>query len=930
MRQRGLRYLLVSTSTVAFLIVGMLAGCGAASEQPLPGSVHVVVRGHQEIAPEETVVAVFLGTSPAVGLCLQAPVTWDTSLWEARLTLDGRPLTDVAAPPQVAMGPTVCFRAEVPSAFLPTPEENLRNARLSGILRDRFDGATFQLPEAPVRFIPDDATHKALQADVDEVLSTIGGEGDPWKIVERIDALQKQSREQGAHLLAVRLVLVSTYTLRRLGTEDSLAEVERRLDDLPDWLDHPSASAWATQAAYARASLALQNRKLQEAWEHLRHTEELQLRTANFNHLSTVLLQASIRAQVGTPREAALILRAALEDCGKWPCNEKMLPDLRSSLVWLIALDPLARDEELDIAEEALTEAQSAARGDASVVQQANHLLNSAALDSRQGKDPTKTHTEARKLLMSLPATERERDLEDWGQVIEGEWHLSQGRHATSLKHCRGLMAATEGRLGEAATWARGCIGRSLRASGDLEGAAKALSAALLLQETLAAEQLSQNIPLGPGRRAEDYYAAARVQVELKQPAAAWELLDLLDQTSRGGAESCDPGVLETVEDEQDLLLEELRALERPASGIRRLQREPVQRSLRSRLQELWRSRRPCSPKLAPESKGEKGPHFRAFALADEVILLQRLPNGSVQTARRTAMERSDLARALEKTAKLMGSQPVGAETSEDVWDATLRPLAEALLPPDLKSLPKTTSFGLYGLLQETPLAALPLLRDDGPKQRLIDFTIPVVRPAAVGTIAEEVEGPPVFVVDPREDLDGGALASFYRQVFPESQILEGPEATREALFQALEAAAWFHVDAHGTADPAFPELSSLLLADRPVTFLELGDLERPLLLANLSGCQTGRWPVTADSGRFGIGGLLASRNAQWVIASRADLDNRMAEELNRAFYQRLAESDSVPHAYGEALRHLGKNYPVSAWAAFLLLSSHSGGANGK
>ena len=165
----------------------------------------------------------------------------------------------------------------------------------------------------------------------------------------------------------------------------------------------------------------------------------------------------------------------------------------------------------------------------------------------------------------------------------------------------------------------------------------------------------------------------------------------------------------------------------------------------------------------------------------------------------------------------------------------------------------------------------------------------------------------------------GAALASVYRRLFPNAATLEGDAATRGAVLQGIASADWLHVDAHARFDPAFPELSSIELADGPLLAEDLRPAGGALRFANLSACGSGRWPVTADSGRFGLGGALARLGVPWVVATRAPLRDDVAAAFGRAFYESLAEGSDVPAAYRAGLRAVADR-PPTEWAALLLL----------
>jgi CHAT domain-containing protein len=232
------------------------------------------------------------------------------------------------------------------------------------------------------------------------------------------------------------------------------------------------------------------------------------------------------------------------------------------------------------------------------------------------------------------------------------------------------------------------------------------------------------------------------------------------------------------------------------------------------------------------------------------------------------------------------------------------------------------TTFALHGALQLLPLAALPLPAPLGGRRFLGEVTTVAI--ATAGARAAGAGGPaqhPLFVVDPTEDL-GGAERSLaaYRRWFPDGQVLRGAAATRAAVRGALAGALWLHVDAHASYDPVFPEMSRLELADGPLSLMEWSRLPAPRRFANLSGCRTASWPTTADSGQYGLGGLLTRLGAGWVVATRGPIPDDAAFRYNQELYGAIAAGASVPAAHAAALAALRARQPPRVWGAILLL----------
>jgi hypothetical protein len=263
-------------------------------------------------------------------------------------------------------------------------------------------------------------------------------------------------------------------------------------------------------------------------------------------------------------------------------------------------------------------------------------------------------------------------------------------------------------------------------------------------------------------------------------------------------------------------------------------------------------------------------------------------------------------------------------------WFELTKSLAAALVPESWRLGPLTT-VALHGVLQSVPLAALPQFEATAPGAWLQQETVVALVPAQARARSQqdgELETRPLFVVDPNANLKGThRQAAAYRQRFAAGQLLEGRQATREAVSRALATSRWLHLDVHANYDDLFPELSTIELADGPIVSADLERWGSGLRFVNLSGCGTGRWPETADSGRYGIAGDLARSGVPWVVATRTDLPNAVAVDLNDALYACLGGSGSIPGCYGDALRAVAAKHPPAAWAGLVLIHAPSDSA---
>ena len=868
-----------ATARLALIAVAA-AGCGPREV----GGPAPVFRGHQDVLVGATgALPWVLGRSGRVGVCLDVPPDTDTSRWEARLFGDG------FAPPAARLDTVVCFDAPLPA--------DLRNgtSELCAEVRDGFDGSSRTLPCVPFRFDADDTGLRALEKRIPEALRGP---------IDGLDALSAEAAAQGFPGFALRARLIAAYTLRRGGNEWSRVAAARRLEDAPSWVELPVGARWAGQLAYEGATLALDaDADLATCWRLLRSAEARFRSCADRKWIAVVGKQAEVLSRAGALEEGKGRLRAALAACAAAPCDPGLVRANENTLAWLVASDPDAGDDELASADELLRRLSGGDEAPRDPFEHANLLLNLAFVEVARGLDPEPTLARARELIGPGP-TFRARELSGWADLVEARRALSLGRPERAAAIC--------GRLDDPGTGDRlrahalGCGAVAERLRGDRAKAADELARALALHDQTSARRLKQDLPLGPGRRAEDAYAAARLEVERDRPGAAWSILRALDAGGSSSARKPPPW------------LAGLPDLDRPASGARREQRQAIRWGALDRLQELLRGD-VTSPSPAPPEDGAVD--FRAFPADDEIVVLRRTASGTIETYRRTAMPRHERNRLVRVAREAIDR----GERDDARWAELVRPLAVALapLPEDLGPV---TTIAVHGVLQEVPLAALPV-RSGGSTRWLGEVTTVASHAAggrrgtARGTRAHGA----VVVSDPRLDLGAPEPAAA-----GDRRLLRGGGATREALRLALDGARRLHVDAHARYEPAFPELSTILLSDGPVTGYELAAWGSDLELANLSGCQTGRSPVSADSGRFGIAGLLARSGVTWVVGTRAPLDNELAQRFNRAFDAGLADGRAVPEAYRLALDDVRGRYPASLWGVLLLLHGTDGEKGGQ
>lgn len=869
-RGAGSRSALLTAASLLPLLGG---SCGPPPEsaRPLPAGTVATVRNHREVVSgPDGVLPRFLGGRDA-GLCLEVPAGVDASQWRASLSFrapvpPGRPVE--SREPAARSGRVLCFEPPWPEGLEPPVDLDL-----CGSVTDLYDGAVFELPCKRLRFEPDPGERSALMQEVNAAV-TARHQGSLETLVEHLTALGRKARRDGFPALDLRTRLIAVHYLLYEGDASHLHRADRLLRSLPHWLHEPAASALAADATYLQGVLHLHHHdRLEDAWQSFLEAQVLYRRILDKKRLAAVRGQAEVLARVGAVREAVHRLDTELASCGdSAPCSPVQQLDARGLHAWLTLIDSHASPEELRTAADSLEGLRNESGLDPQ--ERANHLVNLALLRARQGREPSGALAGARRLVTPAGDSRRADLLRGWSRMAEALYELA--RSAADLERaetrCRELVR--DGTSDRLRAWAFSCLGRVHRRQGRPSLALRDFRNALTLHEDATPERLGRLVPLGPGQRADDHYRAARVALDLGATDRAWEILTLLDHLSPGGGSGS------------------------PAAA-------------------------------APWHRAVPDRGYRAFALDDEILLLHRDPSGRVTLVRRTSLGVGELRRRTDATDRALADRGL----TDEAWRELLEPLARALAPASDRVPEPVTSYSLHGMLQRVPLAALPVLGEPAPEGRrsvrwLADRTTVAIRPADPEATAAgpRPSSEPLIVLDPSENLGARReLASFYSGRFPDGRLLVGPGATEAAFLRALPSTSWLHADTHGTYDPAFPERSSLALADGAVTLRDLAELPLSLEFANLSGCRTGSWPVTADSGRYGIGGLLARRGARWVIASRADLLNELAVLFNPAFYDALQTGAPVPEAYGHALARVRERFPAVAWASIFLLQGTGG-----
>lgn len=913
------------TTPAARLLLG-LGLCGLmACRQEL--AVEVIPRGQQEVVLLASEPApLFIGGKIRAGLCFEIPAGQEASRWRGRVFFDGT--AGAWQEPALRQGALICFGEPLPEKLTAAPER--RPFELCAEIRDELSETTWSLPCVRSYYEPDARPSQEIEARQREILA-LAFDRPTRAMVADLGRLATDAERRQLPLTAQRIRLIALHFLLREGGPGPLAEAAAQLEALPRWLESPVAGYFGALAEHHAGRFAIETGAEQAGWQRISRADG-RLGALGYPRLSTAVDLARLLGRLGDLSGARARIEDAIAACdASHNCDADLVLLAKSDLVWLILQDGTAGPAELDRAESLLREVLAAPATDP--LNRANANLNLAYLLLLRGHDARPPLLRADELLRAEAPSARRTYYLRWQTLLSGLLALANGDPAAAGRICRELAIQGEP---EVSAWAWGCVGRAERARGRPKAALAEFAKALDAHELAATRSRREEaMPLGLDQRADAFAQAARAAIEAGDPLRAWNMLLRLDRlaASEVGRRRCrdaarDPALRrEWQELDSDIAaaLVRLRELEEPAPGREQEARRQSAAALKAQLQNLWRQWPGCRPEIAAEPAPEAASSLThlAFALDEEIVLLGRDARG-VRVLKRSAFQQNELvALMLELERGKPGALP------QDRWRQLAAPLAAALLPPaDPEPGDGLLVYGLHGILQAAPLAALPLPdRQSPPFGGLFPVAVSPSGANVRKPLAEpgqDAQSQVTFVLDPGENLAGALewnreMAGF----FPRAQVLRGPAATRAALLAALPQSSLLHLDSHATYDAAFPELSALELADAPLRWLELEGLDVRLELANLSGCQTGLGPITADRGSHGLGGAFVRLGVPLVIASRRPLPDQVAADFNRLFYRQLGAGHTVPEAWRRSLAELSTRHPASAWSGLMLLKGN-------
>jgi hypothetical protein len=157
-----------------------------------------------------------------------------------------------------------------------------------------------------------------------------------------------------------------------------------------------------------------------------------------------------------------------------------------------------------------------------------------------------------------------------------------------------------------------------------------------------------------------------------------------------------------------------------------------------------------------------------------------------------------------------------------------------------------------------------------------------------------------------------GKEISLLRELLPEVRTLEGPDAARERVLQAIAAASRFHFAGHSRQDPLSSRDAILIPYDfgtaGPITMQDIAAVRRqPGELAYLSSCETASGELMLADEAAHVAGAFLSAGFRQVIGTAWGAQDKAALTVADSFYRGLADTGpgAVAGSLHDAVRQL-------------------------
>ncbi|HYT10671.1 MAG TPA: CHAT domain-containing protein [Mycobacteriales bacterium] len=159
-------------------------------------------------------------------------------------------------------------------------------------------------------------------------------------------------------------------------------------------------------------------------------------------------------------------------------------------------------------------------------------------------------------------------------------------------------------------------------------------------------------------------------------------------------------------------------------------------------------------------------------------------------------------------------------------------------------------------------------------------------------------------------------------QLYPGALRLTGPGATVDAVAAALDGADLAHIAAHGRFRTDHPLLSSLRLADGPLTVYDLERLTRAPRLILLASCSAALSEIRPGDELMGLAAALLAQGTTAVIAPLFPVPDTATRPAMLALHRALGQDSSPPAALAAASAAPGDGPNRFTVAAFVCLGA--------
>ena len=172
------------------------------------------------------------------------------------------------------------------------------------------------------------------------------------------------------------------------------------------------------------------------------------------------------------------------------------------------------------------------------------------------------------------------------------------------------------------------------------------------------------------------------------------------------------------------------------------------------------------------------------------------------------------------------------------------------------------------------------------------------------------------------------AEAEMIARLLPQSHLLIGEQATKQAVLQRIPSVSLVHIAAHGDAERGeialTPHDSTMGIPHEADYLLSMTDISQVRLSAKLvvlSCCHTARGQIKTE-GVVGIARAFLGSGARSVLVALWALQDRATEQFMRRFYENLVQGESASECLHRAMKWMRNNgfSEVRQWAPFMLI----------